>query len=291
MPIAAETPPNAPPSAQMVSATEAIESPPKPPEIPSAFEMLPPVDEVAAAFPQTPTLRLSLFDAIETGLLQNPDLTAARQAEGVSFGALGVARTYPFNPFLQITATPIQQRTDGQDTVVYHYVLVMQTLQLAHQQRYREEIGMAALTSVRWNILQLELNNIAQTERLYFTATYLRGVRDLMVANAELNEQLLSVSEKQLAAARSGRDASSGASCRGELPDGAPRPASPTQHPAFDADRCRRRSDADRMAVGDARAIARSQMSERADSRFSRWRATRGERPRRGAARRAGGAR
>ncbi len=199
-PIAAGTPPKEAPSAKLVSATEPIESPPKPLGIPSEFEMLPPVDEVAAAFPQTPTLRLSLFDAIETGLLQNPDLTAARQAEGVSFGALGVARTYPFNPFLQITATPIQQRTDGQDTVVYHYVLVMQTLQLAHQQRYREEIGMAALTSVRWNILQAELNNIAQTERLYFTATYLRGVRDLMVANAELNEQLLSVSEKQLQA-------------------------------------------------------------------------------------------
>ena len=145
-------------------------------------------------------LRLSLFDAIETGLIQNPDLTAQRQLEGVSVGALGVARTYPFNPFLQITATPWQDRIDHGPTVVYHYVLVMQTLQIAHQQRYREDVGMAQLTSVRWNILQAELNNIAQTERLYFTAAYLRGVRDLLVANAELNETLLVISERQLQA-------------------------------------------------------------------------------------------
>ncbi|HEX4132743.1 MAG TPA: TolC family protein [Pirellulales bacterium] len=147
-----------------------------------------------------PLLNLTLFSAVEIGLQQNPDLIALRQSEGVGLGVLGVARTYPFNPYLQITATPLQQPAPGSPDVVYHYVLVMQVVQLAHQQRWREEIGMAALNSVRWNILQAELNNIAQTERLYFLALYQRGIRDLVLANAELNEQLLSVSEKQLQA-------------------------------------------------------------------------------------------
>ena len=56
---------------------------------------------------------LSLFDAIETSLVQNPDLTALRQNEGVSLGLLGVARTYPFNPFVQLQATPFQQAPEG----------------------------------------------------------------------------------------------------------------------------------------------------------------------------------
>src|SRR5262245_11176603 len=36
-------------------------------------------------------LQLSLYDAVEMGLAQNPDLIAQRYAEGVSEGALGVA--------------------------------------------------------------------------------------------------------------------------------------------------------------------------------------------------------
>ncbi|MGE0607644.1 MAG: TolC family protein [Pirellulales bacterium] len=145
-------------------------------------------------------IRIALFDAIETSLMQNPDLTALRRNEGVSVGALGVAQTYPFNPYVQVQVTPFQHVPVIGSRATAHYVLVMQTIQLAHQQRHRESMALAALQSVRWNILQAELLNIALTERLYFTAQYLKGVRDLQFANAEVNRQLLSVVEKQLAA-------------------------------------------------------------------------------------------
>ena len=48
--------------------------------------------------------------------------------------------------------------------------------------------------------MQAELLNVAQTERLYFNALYLRGLRDLMQANVELNSQLLTILEKRLEA-------------------------------------------------------------------------------------------
>ncbi|HWC88958.1 MAG TPA: TolC family protein [Pirellulales bacterium] len=144
--------------------------------------------------------RLSLFTAIETALAQNPDLVALRRNEGVSVGMMGVAQTYPFNPYLQIQATPIQTNPGGGSGSVYHYVLLMQQIQLAHQQRYREEAAMASLTSVRWNIHQAELLNLAQTERLYFTALYQRGIRDLALASAHLNQELERVSQRQLEA-------------------------------------------------------------------------------------------
>src|SRR5262245_17474183 len=54
-------------------------------------------------------LELSLFDAVELGLAQNPDLVALRYAQGVGEEAVGVAETYPFNPWVQIQVTPFQQ--------------------------------------------------------------------------------------------------------------------------------------------------------------------------------------
>lgn len=152
----------------------------------------------AAANPQPP-LKLDLIQALETSLLQNPELTALRRNEGVSVGALGVAQTYPFNPFVQLQVTPLQNAKNGAgDGTTYHYVLLMQTLQLGRQQFHREENAIAALNSVRWNILQAELSNVAQTERLYFAALYQRGLRDLALANAQLSDQLLGVVEKRL---------------------------------------------------------------------------------------------
>lgn len=164
-------------------------------------------DVTGSTSPQPPTilptetlpLRLDLMQAIETSLLQNPELTTIRRNEGVSVGALGVAQTYPFNPFLQLQVTPLQDAKNGAGNgTTYHYVLLMQTLQLGRQQFYREENAIAALNGVRWNILQAELLNVAQTERLYFAALFQRGLRDLAVANAQLNDQLLGVVEKRL---------------------------------------------------------------------------------------------
>lgn len=141
--------------------------------------------------------RLSLQSAIETGLAQNPDLVALRQNEGVGVTALGVAQTYPFNPFVQVQATPYQSNPAGGPGTTYHYVLLMQQIQLGHQQQFREEAACAVLNGIRWNVLQAELLNVAQTERLYFTAIYQQGLRDLANLYAENNRQLLQILEKQ----------------------------------------------------------------------------------------------
>ena len=79
---------------------------------------------------EVPTLDVRIFYRD-----QNPDLIALRTAEGVSEGALGVAETYPFNPWVQIQVTPYQKSADPliNDKPVNHYVLLMQQLQLAHQ--------------------------------------------------------------------------------------------------------------------------------------------------------------
>ena len=62
---------------------------------------------------------IQLRTAVETGLAQNPDLIALRQAEGVGTAALGVAQTYPFNPFVQrCQATPYPERSPSYQTLL-----------------------------------------------------------------------------------------------------------------------------------------------------------------------------
>ena len=148
------------------------------------------------------TAKYNIHAAIETALAQNPDLIALRQNENVGLGVLGVAQTYPFNPFVQVQSTPLQfapnqATTNAGSGTTYHYVLLMQQIQLGNQQQYREEAASASLNGIRWNILQAELLNVAQTERLYFAAVYQQGLRDLANLNAENNRQLLSILEVQ----------------------------------------------------------------------------------------------
>jgi cobalt-zinc-cadmium efflux system outer membrane protein len=172
--------------------------PVSPPNLPPTALPPTPIREVIPAAAQP--LDLSLFDAVELGLTQNPDLVALRYAEGVSEEALGVAETYPFNPWVQIQVTPWQRSADPliSDKPVNHYVLLMQQLQLAHQRRHRTDAAAAALNGVRWNYVQGKLTNMAQTQRLYFTALYQRGIGELAQANADLSNQILAISQKQL---------------------------------------------------------------------------------------------
>ena len=168
-------------------------------ELPATPPEKPKDEEVAAPPPAAGSEPLSLLDAAALALAQNPDLIAARQAEGVSLGALGVAQTYPFNPWVQIQVTPDPRNPDGTTGSTAHYVLLMQTLQLAHQRQHRQAAALSVLNGTRWNIVQAELQAVAQTERLFFTALYQQGLRDIARANADLSRELLSISEKQLA--------------------------------------------------------------------------------------------
>jgi len=147
------------------------------------------------------SLPLSLEQAVDASLAQNPDLVALRGTEPVSRAALGVARAYPFNPFVQLQATPFEHAPSavvGANPGLYNYVLLMHTMELAHQSRYRERAGVSDLQRVRWTVRQAELLNMAQTERLFFTALYQRGLRDLARALADSNAELASTLTRQL---------------------------------------------------------------------------------------------
>ena len=165
----------------------------------AAIEALLPVTAPAIAPPEG-SGALTLDQAIAVGLQQNPTLVALRATQPVAEAALRVAQTYPFNPYVQVEVCPVDHELGTGQGAILNYVYLMQTLELAHQSRYREASAAAARNQVCWNVVHAELTNAAQTEKLYFTALYERDLRDLARLTAAQNERVLGIVERRFTA-------------------------------------------------------------------------------------------
>ena len=146
---------------------------------------------------------LGLGDALATSLAMNPDLLTLRGAVDVSAAVVRVAGVYPWNPFVQAqffpNGTPFTPSSNpgGAAGNSNYYVWLMQRFELGHQRSHRQESAQAAFGQVRWNVRQAELMNVAQTERLYFTALYQRQLLDLAVDTQALAERLQNVLDRR----------------------------------------------------------------------------------------------
>ncbi len=145
---------------------------------------------------------LTLGDALAISLAENPDLITIRGTANVGAAAVDVAGVYPWNPFVQAQYLPNGHpfmagspgNAFGQSS---YYVWAMQRFELAHQRKYREGSAVAALGQIRWNIQQAELLNVAQTERLFFTALYQRQLLDLAADAETLSQRLSGIVQRQ----------------------------------------------------------------------------------------------
>lgn len=141
---------------------------------------------------------LNVYETISQALVGNPSLVALREMENVGVATVGVAETYPFNPWVQVQATPGQYGSNGQAAgSTYHYVLMMQQIQLAHQQQFREDAAYSSLNSIRWNISQSELQTTSTAAQLYFTVLYRRGLLEIARASQDNNSSLLQALTKR----------------------------------------------------------------------------------------------
>ncbi len=172
---------------QQVAATQMAGDAKSAPFLPPLQPDLQPVPPAAAPFV------LTLPEAIETGLTRNPDLITQRQAENVGQAIVRVARTPLYNPTVQVRILPYNKFANNTDAATYNYVLLWQQFEIAQQRRFRTQNAAAALNSTRWTIQQAEVQNVALTEQLYFTALYQRGLRDLADMTARVNDSLLIV--------------------------------------------------------------------------------------------------
>jgi outer membrane protein TolC len=159
---------------------------------------------------------LTLDTAIATSLDRNDTLVTLRAGEPVAQAMLDVAQHYPFNPYIKAEVLPYARDPMGNLLAVRNSVYILQTLELAHQQRYREASATAALNQIRWTVVAAELTTLATTEKLFFTALYQRDLRDLAQRAASLNEELAADVERRYKAglAKPGEDIAARVSLR-----------------------------------------------------------------------------
>jgi outer membrane protein, heavy metal efflux system len=143
------------------------------------------------------SVQLTLDMAIAISLDRNEALVTLRAGEPVAQAMLEVARRYPWNPYIKAEVLPYARDPFGNLLAVRNTVYILQALELAHQQTYREASASAALNQVRWNVVAAELTNLATTEKLFFAALYLRDLRDLAARAASLNESLAADVERR----------------------------------------------------------------------------------------------
>ncbi|HEX5470408.1 MAG TPA: TolC family protein [Lacipirellulaceae bacterium] len=144
--------------------------------------------------------KLSLHEAIDLALTQNPDAVTARAAAPVAYAARGVAATYPWNPSVQMAAFPYARDVEGNLLAVKNDVAVMQTIELAHQQRYREESAAAASGQEQARIAQAEWTAAVNAMRAYFTTLYKKDLLNLARDSASLSEDTAGVVNRRFEA-------------------------------------------------------------------------------------------
>jgi cobalt-zinc-cadmium efflux system outer membrane protein len=148
--------------------------------------------------------RLATLDqAIEITLQRNPTLVAQRQQDPVSRAALEVAATYPYNPVAQAQVLPLSRDRDGNPTSTFNTWTLVETIELAHQQRHRIDAATAELARSGWSIRQAELAQVAQTQRLYFTVVYRHDLRDTTTAQAGLDAEIVGILQRRFSAGQS----------------------------------------------------------------------------------------
>src|SRR5262249_42752134 len=151
------------------------------------------------ALPPPETLRrresLSLRDVIDTALVQSPDAVTARAGASLNDATRVVTATYPWNPTVQVTVDPYTRDVAGNFLAAKNSVSVTQTLELAHQPRYRHEVADATWSQQRAVIAQGELTAIISALRAYFDALYRRELSELANQNAQLQAKIASVQD------------------------------------------------------------------------------------------------
>ena len=143
---------------------------------------------------------LGFRDAIDAALMRNPDVVTARAAGPVADATRVVTATYPWNPSVQVQVDPFDRAEDGTSLQTRNQVIVTQTIELAHQSRYRREAAEAGWQAQHATIAQSEWNAATTAMRAYFEALYRKGLLDVAVRSANLQTQTTGIVDRRFKA-------------------------------------------------------------------------------------------
>lgn len=143
---------------------------------------------------------LGFRDAIDVALMRNPDVVTARAAGPVADATRVVTATYPWNPSVQVQVDPFDRAEDGTTLQTRNQVIVTQTVELAHQSRYRRQAAEAGWQQQHATIAQSEWNVATSAMRAYFEAVYRKGLMDVAIRSADLQSQTTGIVDRRFKA-------------------------------------------------------------------------------------------
>src|SRR5204863_1572214 len=130
--------------------------------------------QTSAAVPAESSLP-DVFDvqsAIQFALENNPLLAAIRQQRGFAQGAVVIAKTYPYNPYLQLYETGVTG--PGITNHTFTEVITRTDVEVRGQGKYRRAAAQASLTRTEWEIATQELVVSVAATRAFNAVIYRR---------------------------------------------------------------------------------------------------------------------
>jgi cobalt-zinc-cadmium efflux system outer membrane protein len=154
-------------------------------------------------FPRPERLRepLTLPEAVEWALQNNPELAALRQQHGIATAAVVIARTYPFNPVWEgkIRATTGPAEAGITNPVSNEHKILLE-VEVWGQGRHRRQAAQAALSRTDWEIAFQEVALAVRVARAFNAVLYrqekLRLIEETVRVNEEAAQQVRKLFEQ-----------------------------------------------------------------------------------------------
>ena len=163
------------------------------------------VVQALATSPITPTgpQTFTPEKAVQFALENNPMLAAVRQQRGFAQGGDVIARTYPFNPLLQVFEMGVGGPTAaGVTNRVFSEAVMRLDLELRGQGTHRRAAAGAVTTRTEWDIATQEAAVSVAALRAFNTVLYRRKKLDVLNDTVRLNEQVVDQVKKLVALGR-----------------------------------------------------------------------------------------
>jgi outer membrane protein TolC len=149
--------------------------------------------QTSAAVPAEPRLP-DVFDpegAVQFALENNPSLTAIRQQRGFAQGAIVLAKTYPYNPYVQVYETAANgPASAGVTNHAFTEVIARTDVEVRGQGKHRRAAAQAGLTRTEWEIAAQELIVSVAATRAFNSVVYRRRKLEVLEDTVKYNEQV-----------------------------------------------------------------------------------------------------
>jgi outer membrane protein, heavy metal efflux system len=132
----------------------------------------------------------TIEQAITWALTNNPDLAAQRQQYGIAAAEVVIARTYPYNPTLEVQIFGAGGPRDAGVTnqVPSQYLLTV-PLEVRRQGQFRREAAAASLSRAEWEVVQRETALALQVAKAFRGVLYRERKLSLIEEAIRLNQE------------------------------------------------------------------------------------------------------